>query len=938
MTQLRTRKLHHVSNLKNVRGLRSLQGTAPTTLRLSLMRLHSSLRRWLFCAVAPLALQAQGTVTVQLTDYAPVPQSGVLANSTDNAVYVARVNFLREEPGGGLNRLFVCDLNGKLYILDKTTKQFATYLDFQRNTAEVANAIGLFPAFTRAAGYANGLVTFQFDPEYRNGGSPHFGKFYTVHIEVDTNEGDARRLPNASAHAGFSNASTYTATSVNEAPGTDNANTRQAVLIEWHDTNIADTVFQGTARELMRIEFNGRIHPMGDLLFNPAATTAAHADWRHLYIAVGDGGAGEQNNATLHPTPQRQDVLQGKILRIIPDDPDGGGPRRYTVPSDNPFVSLTAITTARGEIWAYGFRNPHRLTWDPISNLLIAADIGFHTWEEVNLVRRGANYGYGDREGTFVLNLQSGMANVALPAGDAASNYVYPVLQYPHNPALGYGDAIAGGFVYRGSRIPQLQGKYVFGDITTGHLFYADLAALIAADDGNPTTLAPFQRIEVLWDNPRNPAGPERFDRMYEIVASEYRARGGTDANLPGSAIVSDLTGGGRADIRFAADAAGELFVLSKSDGMIRAVAAAPSVTNAPTIARQPESQSIAPGGTVVFAVEASANAAAYQWKRNGAVIPGAASAILALPEVTAAQAGSYTVDVSNAAGTLASAPAALMVSPSSEPGRIANFSIRSNAGAGTQTLIVGLAIDGDVTANGQTLLVRGIGPTLSNLGVAAPLADPKLELFRGTTKLFENDNWEAGSAAVALAAQVNAFALPSGSRDASLQQTALPRGAYTVQLSSVAADQTGIALAEVFDATPAGVSARELVNVSARTQVAGGDNTLIAGFVIGGSTGRTVLIRAAGPMLSTFGVTGALADPKLTLFRNTTPLAESDNWQSSAELVKAFETVGAFTFNARSRDAALLITLPPGAYTAHVSGVTANASGVALVEIYTLP
>ena len=902
------------------------------------MLFPSSLRRFFFffCILSPLAIQAQGTVTVQLTDYAAVPQSGALVNSTDNAVYVARVNFLREEPGGGLNRFFVCDLNGRLYVLDKTTKQFATYLDFQRNTAELPNATGLFPAFTRAAGYANGLVTFQFDPDYRNGGSPHYGKFYTVHIEVDTNDGDARRVPNASAHPGFSNASSYTATDVNEAPGTDNANSRQAVLIEWQDTNIADAVFQGTARELMRIEFNGRIHPIGDLLYNPAATTATHPDWRHLYIAVGDGGAGEQNNATLHPTPQRQDVLQGKILRILPDDPDGGGPRRYTVPADNPFVSLTS-TTARGEIWAYGFRNPHRITWDPVSNLFIASDIGFHTWEEVNLVRRGANYGYGEREGTFVLNLQSGTANGALPANDATNNYVYPVIQYPHSPALGYGDAIAGGFVYRGARIPQLQGKFVFGDITTGQLFYADLAALIAADDGNPTTLAPFQRIEVLWDNPRNAAGLERFDRMYEIVASEYRARGGTDENLPGSAIVSDLTGGGRADIRFAVDAAGELFILSKSDGMIRALAAAPAVVAGPTIARQPTSQAIAPGGMAVFAVEASANAAAYQWKRNNIALSGAVSPMLSLSNIIPAQAGSYTVDVSNAAGTVTSAPALLTVTPTSEPGRIANFSIRSNAGAGSQTLIVGLAIDGDNAANGQSLLVRGVGPTLSTLGVTTALADPKIEFYRGTTKLFENDNWEVSSTAMTLAAQVNAFALPVGSRDATIQQTALPRGAYTVQLSSVTPGQTGIALAEIFDATPAGVSARELVNVSARTQVAGGDNTLIAGFVIGGSTARTVLIRAAGPMLGAFGVTGALADPKLTLFRNTTTLAESDNWQSSVELVDAFKAAGAFDFNARSRDAVLLITLAPGSYTAHVSGVAANATGVALVEIYAL-
>src|SRR6188474_405764 len=132
----------------------------------------------------PFSALAQGTVTVQLTDYARVPQSGELVNSPDNAVYVARVNFLREEPGGGLNRVFVGDLNGKLYILDTVTRQFTTYLDFQRNTSEAPAANGLFPAFTRAAGYANGLVTFQFDPEYRNGGSPHFGKFYTVHVEI----------------------------------------------------------------------------------------------------------------------------------------------------------------------------------------------------------------------------------------------------------------------------------------------------------------------------------------------------------------------------------------------------------------------------------------------------------------------------------------------------------------------------------------------------------------------------------------------------------------------------------------------------------------------------------------------------------------------------------------------------------------------------------
>ena len=148
--------------------------------------------------------------------------------------------------------------------------------------------------------------------------------------------------------------------------------------------------FKAPLVSCMRIELNGRIHPMGDLLFNPIAGNPTHPDWRKLYITVGDGGAGEQNNAILHATPQRLDVLQGKILRISPDDPNG--PQRYTIPLDNPFVGSTT-GTARGEIWAYGFRNPHRISWDPTSNALLATDIGFHSWEEVNIVRRGGNYG-----------------------------------------------------------------------------------------------------------------------------------------------------------------------------------------------------------------------------------------------------------------------------------------------------------------------------------------------------------------------------------------------------------------------------------------------------------------------------------------------------------------------------------------------------------------
>lgn len=874
------------------------------------------------------------TLTVRLEDYAAAPLSGQFVGSTDNSIYAARINFLREEPGGSATRLFVNDLNGKLYLLDKATRQFATYLDFHRNTAENAAANGLFAAFTRANGYANGFVTFQFDPEYATPGSPHRGKFYTVHIELDTNDGDPRRLPNASSFPGYSNASAYAPTTALEAPGNDNANTRHAVLIEWHDTNPADATFQGTARELLRIEFNGRIHPLGDIAFNPRATSPSDPDYRKMYLAVGDGGAGEQNNATLHPTPQRLDVVQGKILRISPDDPDGPGPLRYGLPNDNPFhgPAVTVPAGTRGEIWASGFRNPHRLAFDPLTGVLLAADIGFHSWEEVNLVRKGANYGYGEREGTFVLDLRTGRADVPLPADDARLGYVYPVVQYPHSPALGVGDAVAGGFVYRGTRLPELRGKYVFGDITTGELFYSDLVEMTSADDGNPATLAPIHSLDVLWDNPRNAAGPERFDRMYEIVLDEYRARGGRDADLPGAATVSDLTGGGRADIRIVTDHAGELYILSKSDGMIRALTSVVTPAAAPAFTAHPQSATVAAGSTAILSVESSGDLLRYQWRRNGTALPGATAAILRLPNVTPADAGTYTADAINLAGTVTSTPAILTVLPAANAGRLSNFSIRSTAGAGAQTLIVGFATRDAFTA-ASPLLVRGIGPTLASFGVANALTDPRLELYRGPTRLLENDNWDPASAASTLAAEVNAFPLPANSRDAALVASTLAAGAYTVQLTSVT-PATGVGLIETFASAP---DASPLINVSARTQVGTGENILIAGFVISGTTSRTILVRAAGPALNTFAVAGTLPNPKLTLFRGSAVVAENDDWRTSPELVDVFAATGAFNFVARSRDAVLLLTLPPGLYTAQVSGVN-NAIGVALVEVYALP
>ena len=127
------------------------------------------------------------------------------------------------------------------------------------------------------------------------------------------------------------------------------------------------------------------------------------------------------------------------------------------------------------------------------------------------------------------------------------------------------------GFVYRGSKLPALRGKFIFGDISTGKLWYADYDEMLKADDGKPDTMAARHEVHIRWTPPES-SEPRVYPTMFPIVLAAYQSRGGTDPDLPGASTVS---GAGRADIRLAVDAAGELFILSKSDGMIRTVTGA---------------------------------------------------------------------------------------------------------------------------------------------------------------------------------------------------------------------------------------------------------------------------------------------------------------------------------------------------------------------------
>ncbi|MDO8539017.1 MAG: PQQ-binding-like beta-propeller repeat protein [Opitutaceae bacterium] len=267
--------------------------------------------------------------------------------------------------------------------------------------------------------------------------------------------------------------------------------------------------------------------------------------------------------------------------------------------------------------------------------------------------------------------------------------------------------------------------------------------------------------------------------------------------------------------------------------------------------------------------------------------------------------------------------------------GQLINLSVRTTAGADENTLIVGFAVSGTGT---RSLLVRGIGPTLTQFGVTGELGDPWITAFNENAVVAANDNWGAADNVGTIrttAAAVGAFALPEGSLDAALLRS-FSAGPYTVQVAG-AGGTTGIALMEAYDAS-GGTGAR-LVNISARSAVGTGTGISIAGFVVRQDT-RAVLIRAVGPGLAPFGVPSTLANPQLKIFQGAQLVAENDNWSvaTNAAAVEAVgSAVGAFALPNGSLDAAMLMMLPPGNYTAQVSGVN-NDTGVALIEVYEVP
>jgi sugar lactone lactonase YvrE len=417
---------------------------------------------------------------------------------------------------------------------------------------------------------------------------------------------------------------------------------------------------------------------------------------------------------------------------------------------------------------------------------------------------------------------------------------------------------------------------------------------------------------------------------------------GGSSNGTGAAALFNDPYG-------VAVDTAGDMFVADINNDTIRERYAAPN--SAPSITTQPAGQSVAIGASATFTVAASGvPVPSYQWLLDGSYVPGGTNPTLTIENVQASNLGSYSVIITNSGGVVTSSSATLSspgVTPTAPTGPsqsfFSNISTRAQVGTGAGIEIAGFVVSGPPGSTEQ-LLLRADGYSLLQFQISGYLLQPVLTLFDSSgAQIATNSSWSASSNSAQIAsaaASVGAFAFTAPDASFGVDSALLlnlPPGAYTAQISGMGGT-TGISLAEIYQV---GSGPAQLTNISTRADVGSGALVEIAGLVVQGAQPAQVLIRAVGPTLSTFNVSGVLAQPTLTVVDAAgDTVATNTGWSTNANaaaIASTASSVGAFALPAGSADCALLLTLQPGAYTAIVSGV-GGTSGVALVEAYQVP
>jgi glucose/arabinose dehydrogenase len=366
----------------------------------------------------------------------PIRKGGVPVRLEPVATGLTAPNWGISAPGDD-GRLFVVDQPGIVWAVDLTSGAKGAFLD-------VSNRLVPLGAFGPGTFDERGLLGLAFHPDYAAN-----GLLYTFTSEPVTEPADFSTMP----------------------PGTT-AN-HQSVVAEWQvpdPTSLTSVVDPSTRRELLRIDKPQFNHNAGALNFGPDG---------FLYISLGDGGNEDDQGVGHSPQGNAQDPsnVLGKILRIDPAGSDSAN-GSYGIPSDNPFVDTEGFVP---EIWAYGFRNPFRFSFDSATGSLLVGDVGQNHIEEIDVVAKGGNFGWRIKEGSFLFDPngdQPGFVTERSPG--EPEGLIDPIAEYDHDEGI----AVVGGFVYRGDAIPQLRGRYVFGDFARsftefGRLFFLNPAGQV---------------------------------------------------------------------------------------------------------------------------------------------------------------------------------------------------------------------------------------------------------------------------------------------------------------------------------------------------------------------------------------------------------------------------------------------------------------------------
>lgn len=829
-------------------------------------------------------------------------------------------------PPGDTRRLFVVEKQGRIWVIPDVTASSPTrqlFLDLtSRTTASTGNSD------------ERGLLALAFHPQYATNG--YFYVWYTTQATTAAGTGMHDRL------ARFSVSATD--------PNSGNPDSEFPLISQRDQAN----------------NHNG-----GELLFGPDG---------YLYLSLGDEGGGDdayQNSQLI-----TRDFFAG-ILRIDVDKKPGSlAPNAhasvhagsYTVPADNPFVGATTFNGAainpanvRTEFWAVGLRNPWRMSFDPTTGALWCADVGQGAREEINIIRRGGNYGWNYREGF-----------IAGPRGNPPTGITFdePIWDYPRSQ----GGSVTGGLVYRGSRVPSLYGRYLFADYSSGRIWAlrpdgtrpvsADRVTLLTTHGGISTFGLDPATGDILIANlfdgairrisgtpaPGSPPLPTTLSSTgaFSSTAMLTPATG----VVPYSPIASFWSDHALKQRWFALKDASASFGFSATGNWSLPIGAVwikhfdlERIRGDPTSARRVETRFLVKTASSAYGIT-------YRWNE-------AQSEATLVPEEGASQ--DFVVrenGVDRMQTWRFPSRAECMRCHTNAGGLALSFNTRQLNHeqlfpGGNANILAALAQAGYFTANtAPTGDLQALPALVSPEDVSKPIE------LRARSYLDANcsqchqpggpalGSWDAradtplsssgiinGPLANPGADPANRVLVPGDATHSALLLRMAATGSE--RMPPIGSNERHLAgehlISDWIVSLAATSDKARVINLSSRGEVTSGGNILITGFTITGNADMRILLRAVGPGLEPYGVAGLLARPALTLWKDGSQLAGNVAWgtsANSAELRNTAAAVGAFPLAEGSADSALLITLPPGGYTAHATSASGD-SGVGLIEVY---